>query len=375
MASFRKRGDTWRAEVCRFGVRDSGTFLTKAEAREWADRRERELYDDKRGGQRRTLRQVLDRYAAEISPQHRGARWEQIRLAKIGREFKGVDRQLRELGAADVGRWRDSRLRQVSPASVAREQQLVRAALATAFREWGWLSAEKLAELKAAKKPPATAPRRRRISDEEIRRLLLALGHVEGSRPESVRQRVAVAFLLAIATAMRCGEICGLSWPEIQLERRFLTLPRTKNGEARDVPLTEEAIDLLRTLDVGNEPALGITPAQVDVIFRQARNRAGLVDLHFHDSRAEALTRLARRVDVLTLSRIAGHRDLRSLSVYYRETAEEIAARLAPVAPRPTAERQMPATADRLSRRRASVSESRGGRPGARRRSAARTRG
>ena len=54
-----------------------------------------------------------------------------------------------------------------------------------------------------------------------------------------------------------------------------------------------------------------------------------LADLHFHDTRAEALTRLSRKVDVLTLARISGHKDLRILSnVYYRESAAEIAERL-----------------------------------------------
>jgi integrase len=45
--------------------------------------------------------------------------------------------------------------------------------------------------------------------------------------------------------------------------------------------------------------------------------------------RAEALTRLARKVDVLTLAKISGHKDLRILqNAYYREAAAEIAARL-----------------------------------------------
>lgn len=47
-----------------------------------------------------------------------------------------------------------------------------------------------------------------------------------------------------------------------------------------------------------------------------------------YDSRATACTRLARVVDVLTLARIIGHRDLRSLQIYYRETADSIADRL-----------------------------------------------
>jgi integrase len=64
-------------------------------------------------------------------------------------------------------------------------------------------------------------------------------------------------------------------------------------------------------------------------MFRKARDQMGITGLHFHDSRAEALTRLARRVDVMTLAKISGHKDLSILqNTYYRETAQEIAARL-----------------------------------------------
>ncbi|WP_454765528.1 tyrosine-type recombinase/integrase [Cupriavidus campinensis] len=64
-------------------------------------------------------------------------------------------------------------------------------------------------------------------------------------------------------------------------------------------------------------------------LFRKVRAKLLIDDLHFHDSRAEALTRLSRRVDVMTLAKISGHKDLRILqSTYYRESAADIAARL-----------------------------------------------
>lgn len=50
--------------------------------------------------------------------------------------------------------------------------------------------------------------------------------------------------------------------------------------------------------------------------------------LRFHDLRHEAITRLAQRLDVLDLARMIGHRDLRSLQVYYNPTPAEIAGRL-----------------------------------------------
>ena len=50
--------------------------------------------------------------------------------------------------------------------------------------------------------------------------------------------------------------------------------------------------------------------------------------MHFHDSRHEAITRLAKKLNVLDLARMTGIRDLKILNVYYNETAESMAARL-----------------------------------------------
>lgn len=55
---------------------------------------------------------------------------------------------------------------------------------------------------------------------------------------------------------------------------------------------------------------------------------AKFVDLTFHDARHEACTRLARKLEVLDLARMIGHRDPRSLMIYYNPTASEIAERL-----------------------------------------------
>jgi integrase len=322
MATFRKRGDRWRAEVWTDGKRDSGTFRSKAEARAWATRREDELGAGGRATTQRTLRDVCTAYAERVSPTHRGAKWEVLRLAKIAREFDGIDAPLRDLTAADVAGWRDARLRAVAGPSVAREMGLLRAALAHACREWQWLTRQKLDDLRGAKKPKSAPARRQRITPEQSAAIVDALGYDSG-KPGTVGQRVAVAFLLALETAMRCGELCGIRSEDMELKRRFVRLPKTKNGDAREVPLTQEAVRLFRLVPNG----LGLTPAQVDANFRKARPEH-LRRIHFHDARAEALTRLAAKVDVLTLARIAGHRDPRSLMTYYRETAEQIAHRI-----------------------------------------------
>ena len=60
--------------------------------------------------------------------------------------------------------------------------------------------------------------------------------------------------------------------------------------------------------------------------------RAGIMSLRQmaeqHGVNHVAITRLARKLDILSLARMVGHRDLKMLQVYYRESAEDIAKRL-----------------------------------------------
>lgn len=66
-----------------------------------------------------------------------------------------------------------------------------------------------------------------------------------------------------------------------------------------------------------------------DTLWRKVRDRVMVSELHFHDSRAAALTWLAKRYDVMTLAKISGHTDINQLfEAYYRESASDIAARL-----------------------------------------------
>ena len=180
------------------------------------------------------------------------------------------------------------------------------------------------------RKPSAPKPRTRLPTDEEIERICLALGYDEpGQRVETKSHQVAVAFLVAIESAMRAGEICSLTWDRVDTSNRTVTLERTKNGHGRRVPLSTKAVELIEQLR-------GLDPVRVftldsgtrDTLFRRARDACGIIGLTFHDSRALALTRLSKILDPYQLARVAGHSSLDMILVYYRESAEDIAKRL-----------------------------------------------
>lgn len=319
MASITKNGPSWRVRIKHKGtVVATKSFRLKAEALAWAQEQERQLETASRIGEQKTVAQALQRYAEEESPKKRGRRWEEVRLAKLIRDLPFSARPLTEVTPADIAAWRDSQSN--APGTVRREMVLLNSVFTICVREWGWL---RVNPMSAVRKPPNARARDRVFTDEEVEAICEKLVGPKG-------RLVALVFRIAIETAMRSGEIVSLTRDQVDLKKRVVRLSKTKNGDKRDVPLSLEAINLFEVaLKSGSgDRVFDLTDAVRDVLFRQARNAAGVEGATFHDSRATALTRLARKVDVLTLARIAGHRDLKSLQVYYRESAEDIALRL-----------------------------------------------
>jgi integrase len=325
MASFRKKGNGWEASVCCKGVRRSRTFDTKTEAAYWAADTEREILNGLAGKiPDKTFGDLLRRYAEDVSPTKRGGLWEIKRIGAFCRdEITSV--KLDGLRTEHFAAWRDRRLRAVSVGTVLREWSLLRHAVSVAINEWGWLKEN---PIKGVKRPAQPLPRDRLITDDELDRLLYALGYDYENTPSTISARVGAALLFAIETAMRAGEICGLHWRDVDLDRRVAMLWQTKNGYKREVPLSGEAVRILNQLRSDGDSVFDLQSSQIDSLFRKAKKMALIDDLHFHDSRATAITRLAGKVDILTLARISGHRDLRMLQIYYRETAADIAKRL-----------------------------------------------
>ena len=323
MASIRKVGDRWRAEVRQKGRYRSASFASKREARQWAAETEARIEDPTAVGPE-TVAHALRKYASEVSPSKKGARWEQIRLQLLER-YPLASIPIGRLSAEDLAQWRDQRAEEVSAASVNRELNLLSAVFERARLEWGLLRINPVRDIKRPRNP---RPRDRRISDEEIERVLLALGFDECEPVETAQHQVAVAFLLAIETALRLGELMALRREHVHLDRRYLVVADSKNGDRREVALSTRAVALLKLLAGNGETVFRCNAGTAGTLFRRAVARAGIQGLTFHDSRHEAITRLARRLDVLDLARMVGHRDLASLRIYYNATAEEIAGRL-----------------------------------------------
>ena len=321
MASFRKLpSGNYRAEVARQGRRLSKVFPTKTAAKEWAAREEYMILQEAEAPvDHGDFGDLLKRYAEEVSIKKRGERWETIRIAALRKDDLAKVR-LAVLKASDFAEWRERRLKQVAPGSVIREMQLMSSALNVARKEWGTISSNPLSDVR---KPPKPQPRDRLVTANEEVRLL----HAAGQDLTLATARAYHAFRFALETGMRAGEIVGLTWDRVDIDRKIARLTHTKNGRARDVPLSSEAVRLIEALPK-MAPVFGLDGTQLDALWRKIRDRPKAEGLTFHDSRHTAITRLSKKLDVLALARMVGHSDLRMLQVYYNETAEELAKRL-----------------------------------------------
>lgn len=326
MASFRKSGKGWRAEITKHGQRESCTFPTKREAQEWAARRESEL-SARRSGKviRWTLTKVLDKYVLEITPGKRGAIKEAIRIKAFQRD-ELAQKIMQDVTPSDLADWRDKRVKSVKPASVLREISTLRAVWTQARKgEWNYTDQDPWKEVT---KPEPGKARNTTFTDDQVGRIVAALGY-DGGRPSSKRKEAAVALLFSLETAMRAGEIVGLQWEHVYLDRRLVHLPESKNEDARDVPLSKKAAALLECMKgLDDERVFTLNSGLLDTYYRSGRALAGIKGPTFHDARATAITRLAKKLDILELARMVGHRDPRSLMVYYRASATDIAAKL-----------------------------------------------
>lgn len=344
MASFKKVAKGWQAQIAIKGHREARTLSTKAEAVAWAGERETELRRRAASGVvvDKTCGDAFAKYLKEVSVLKRGHRWEALRLNAIGEAvidgIKIADIKLSSISSATLGAWRDQRIkgisgrdgvewaiRPVAGATVNRDLNLLSHVFTTARREWKWIVSSPTTDVR---RPKGAAARDRLPSQDEVDRICFAL-NFDGTPVRSKQQAAAVAYLFAMETAMRAGEICGLVPDWIVGSVAHLPASINKNGIKRDVALSNEARRLLSLLPASEgAPLFGISASSLDALFRKGRDAAGVEGTTFHDSRHAAITRLAKKLNVLELARMVGHRDLRQLQVYYNETAEEIAKKL-----------------------------------------------
>lgn len=311
MASIRKRNGLWQAQVrSRKLGSTSKSFHRKSDAVAWAKVQEAMMQTgewkpkDKRYS---TVGDLIKTYLIKATPNKKGAAPETRRLNRLLKETDLMQIKLDDARPHHFATFRDKRLKNGNRACQY-DLVLLRAAWNTARIEWGWDLIDN--PLTLIRFPKSNPPRERRLKRGEYERLRAACAETK------------VWYLwpmieIAIATCMRRGEILGLEWKYIDVERSKALLPNTKNGRSRWVPLTPQVMELLERLPKGNYRVFPITDVAVRQSWDRLRRRAGITDLTFHDLRHEGISRqFESGLSIPQVMALSGHQTASQLFRY-----------------------------------------------------------
>lgn len=276
-----------------------------------------------------------------------------------------------DIQTTDIEDYMKERGQYVAPATVDRELDVIRAIFTVATKVWKYRLGEN--PMDGVRRPKYWNERDRRLRGDEEQRLIASA--IEEDRLSSIELRaqelmtssreIAVglptvyakkrylkdaleqALLQAksdfehvplfetyiqfqIMTAARRGESLGLDWKDIDFEYRSAYLAETKNGRPRKLPLREVLMQKLESLPRNGTKVFEMTEDLLRNAWGRIVARAGLEDLHVHDLRHEAISRVAEtsKFSLIDLQAFSGHKDVRMLLRYAHLCTTQLASKL-----------------------------------------------
>lgn len=327
MASIRARSGLYQARIQVTGQPYiSKTFKTKREAEQWAKQVEADMdrgkWLDTRPAADITLGEALQRYGDEISINKKGGQAERQRMTKMfGMLIATLT--LDAIKPADIARYRDDLVKQgFAPASILRDLALLSHVFTIARTEWSLPVGN---PVKDVRKPRVSNARDRRLTPHEMERLLAACRKHRGGWLYDV-------VILAMETAMRRSEIASIRMHWINAAEHYLTLPDTKNGERRLVPLSPRALQAIERLALmaSSDRVVPCEAGAISHAFLRAVRSAKIHDYRFHDLRHEATSRLFEiGFNTMEAAAVTGHKSLSMLKRYTHLHASNLALKLA----------------------------------------------
>ena len=328
MASIRKRRSKYHVQIRRKEYPSiTKTFYNITNARKWitmveADI-ERNTYTPTDSV---TVGEILKRYERTVLPKHKGANQEQYRINALISDFGSTP--LSRLTQQRLITYRDTRLESVSPSTLRRDFNLLRSILNIAVKEWGV----------SIPINPVTLITLPKANDQRIRRLETG---EECLLLEHTRSELRSVIILALETAMRRGEILNIKRSHIDFQKSVLLIPSTKTDTPRTIPLSTDAVTVLRAqLRASQSGYEGVIPLHEPTLFDyKPRGLSGeflklcrrkeIHDLHFHDLRHEATSRLFEKgLNPVEVATITGHKNTKMLMRYTHLRAEDLVGRL-----------------------------------------------
>lgn len=323
-----KRGNSWRIAVRYNGKRYTATRDTEQECIAWANSILLDLKLKESLPEHQidfTFKQLFEKYYSDVGSKMRGYTFILQQLKTFDKYWgRLANESIHQITSRHITQWRNERLKQVSSGTVNRQMCLYSSIFSYAKNELFLIRENPFSGVTKPQKPE---PRNRLISEDEIELILKGLQYQQGSIPTKPSHFVAWSFLFAMETAMRKGEIIGIRSKDIYDD--YIHLSMTKNGTARDVPLSIQAKVLLDLLPKDMDKLIPHNANSFRLIWERNLQRIGLNGLvHFHDTRHEAITRLVnlKKLPVEIVAKITGHKTINTLlNVYYNPKASDLA--------------------------------------------------
>lgn len=169
----------------------------------------------------------------------------------------------------------------------------------------------------------AEKSRDRFLLGDELPRFLAALDAAEN-------QNAADAFRLMLWTGARKSNVLGMRWADIDLSAAIWRIPDTKQGEPQRVPLTPEAIKVLKAREAESEKSPFVFPSKeagsisghmenVTMHWQAVRNAARMPDLRCHDlRRTMGSWQAAGGASLQVIGGSLGHKNAATTEIYAR---------------------------------------------------------
>lgn len=277
---------------------------------------------------KKQLKDALEIYLQKVSILKKGYKQEKFRLAQLAKSALGT-MMVDEITSVDIATYRDARLeslnpktlKKISPATVRLEMSLLSNFFDIARIEWGICDGNPVKNVRKPKTPPGRDRRLTAREERLIHRYCYAHSNIE----------LLSIVVFAVETAMRQSEILKLRWEDVNLRQRVATLNDTKNGSRRDVPMSLTARDMLMRLGPKSSGQIfSYTSSGIKSTWRFMLQRLGIEDLHFHDLRHEACSRLFEKgtLDMMEIAAISGHKSLGMLKRYTHLKAQKLVRKL-----------------------------------------------
>lgn len=332
MAYIEKRKRSKGKVVYRARIRQEGsphleqTFSTRGEAVKWSRRMESEIqagrFFGREESKERTFAEFVDRYIEKELPKNPSSFAKQKMLMTWWKSELG-SYYLCHVTPSMVAELRDKLLTQTTrrknlrtPSTTNRYIAALSRAFTIAQREWHWIKENPVSKIT---RPKENKHRDRYLEKDEIRLLL-----DECKKSKSPYLYVVTVF--ALATGARKGEILGLKWDDVNLERSTVTFRDTKNGDTRSVHLSDSVLRCLKEESskrvIFSEFVFprtdGKGPACIRTAWDRALKNTGLKNVCFHSLRHTAASHMAMAgSSVLEISKILGHKSISITSKIY----------------------------------------------------------